>query len=137
MKNIITKLLIFLTITTQSIFAAKMDIYNLTRLPINILVDTTKGMLPAKHIPVDSKASFDTGLFHAFKSITWIETNHPKTVYMCRTPSTKIMISGLIYLEQQSVNISLQPRFVTINFDDRGASSSKWGTITALERNLQ
>src|SRR5689334_1538926 len=112
-----TLLIIALAGITQSAFAAKMSIYNNTSSTINIVVSTTKGILPVEQIPAGNSKSFDSGL-SSFTEISWMENNNPNIMYKCFTPSTKLMLTGRITINNQGHSINL-------NFNENGASSNK------------
>lgn len=112
--NKIALIIIFTTIT-QSVFAAKMTVYNNTGADVIAAISDTKNNYPPQIIPTGKQAPFDSGI-HPFVKIQWVQKNNPKIHYFCDIPSTRIMLTGFVILEKDGLLKS--------NFTERGASPS-------------
>lgn len=105
-------LIIALAAITQSVFAAKMILYNNTGDGVMVEVRTTKepkGQLigprsntisnnASKFLENGKQLPFDSGALHSFAKIVWTQGMFPSVTYACEIPSTTVMLKGAISL---------------------------------------
>jgi hypothetical protein len=118
-------LIIAFAAISQSVFAAKVLVYNGTGKKITVVMQTTEKPL-RQDIENGQKLLFDSN-FSAFTSINWFDVDNAYVTYSSETPSAPTMLTGAISLYKDGQ--------LALNFDKNGASSSKTTMKNATIRN--